>query len=32
MLTKGKMEEPTHLKIEQDSNEYVVVNDYDLEL
>jgi starvation-inducible outer membrane lipoprotein len=29
---KGKMEGQTHLKIEQDSNEYVVVNDNDLEL
>jgi hypothetical protein len=28
---KGKMEETTHLKIE-DSNDYVVVNDDDLEL
>jgi hypothetical protein len=31
MLTKRKMEGPTHLKIEQDCNEYVVVNDDDLE-
>jgi hypothetical protein len=32
MLTKGKMEGPTHLKTDQDSNEYVAVNDDDLEL
>jgi hypothetical protein len=32
MLTKGKMEGPAHLKIEQDSKEYVVINNDDLEL
>jgi len=32
MLTKGKMEGPTHLKTEQDSEEYELVNNDDLEL